>query len=292
MQNSINKQFSEKQISEFFDSITIEDENRVAQYLKEGMSPNVVSATEKTALQAALFEGSVDIALLLIDSGAECRGPGLLGGSLIHDASWSNLLVKRLLSKGADPHTIDVAGYDTVFSAANNTSMKSVEVLANCGCPLDRKFEFDNGKQAIHAAAHHHDEDVVATFVRLGVPATSVDNEGSTVIHYSVKSNYVSALNITGDRNAFISSMKSLGVDIDAQDIHGKTALHYAAEMRNPEIAKALLINGARADICDRSGLSAFDVASESVKPILASVVAKNTVDDLLVRVRGRKPHP
>lgn len=288
---SHSKEHTPDEIKDFFLSIEIEDATAVKSYLDEGLSPNTVSESGRTALQAALFDGSVDIAIMLIDQGADCSGPGVLGGSLVHDASWSVLLVRRLIEGGADPFAIDNAGYDTVFSAANNLSMKTLELLAAAGCRMDRVFPHDNGKMAIHAAAHHHDEDVVATFVKLGVPATSLDNDLNTVILSSVKSNYISALS-DGDRTPFIKAMQGMGVDIDAKDALGRTALHYAAMMPNPALVSCLVARGARADVLDHQNLTALDVANEFTLPILESLRAKTLVDELLTKSIVSRPHP
>ena len=57
---------------------------------------------------------------------------------------------------------------------------------------------------------------------------------------------------------------RSSGIDIDARDNHGMTALMYAIEARNELAIRGLIAAGARVDQRNDSGLTAHDLARQN----------------------------
>ena len=73
-------------------------------------------------------------------------------------------------------------------------------------------------------------------------------------------------LHLAADRGKpeIIDALIKAGADINAQTIHGETALHRACSMRiGKDVAEALIKNGARTDIKDGYGRTAQDVAKQ-----------------------------
>lgn len=54
------------------------------------------------------------------------------------------------------------------------------------------------------------------------------------------------------------------GIDIDAQDTHGKTALHYAVESQCVTLIKTLLKNKASVEVKDKEGTAVEGLAKQS----------------------------
>ena len=62
-----------------------------------------------------------------------------------------------------------------------------------------------------------------------------------------------------------------MGVDINAQNIYGDTALIYASKYNNLEAAQLLLQNGADSSLTNMFGKSAFDKAvTDEMRQLLA----------------------
>lgn len=54
------------------------------------------------------------------------------------------------------------------------------------------------------------------------------------------------------------------GINLDAQDVHGKTALHYAVASDCVELVKVLLKNKSSVDIKDNNGSTVKDMITKS----------------------------
>jgi ankyrin repeat protein len=52
-----------------------------------------------------------------------------------------------------------------------------------------------------------------------------------------------------------------MGANLNATDVQGRTALHYAASAGRYQLTKFLLENKAKADIPDRQGMEPMDIA-------------------------------
>ena len=52
--------------------------------------------------------------------------------------------------------------------------------------------------------------------------------------------------------------------DLDFQDKHGWTALHWALKNNNMDVVEALIKGGTKLDIQDSSGMTALHMASET----------------------------
>jgi hypothetical protein len=62
-------------------------------------------------------------------------------------------------------------------------------------------------------------------------------------------------------------SIVNSGVDLNAKDESGLTALHYAADADNGEAVRVLLLSGADPEIMDVQGHTARDLAEQGDKP-------------------------
>jgi ankyrin repeat protein len=129
--------------------------------------------------------------------------------------------VSRLLSQGADPNTADNHGWTPIFQAARRGNPQMVRDLMAKGAAID--VASDLKETPLHLAAASGDVDTVR--------AVATDRSGNTI------------------------------VNVNAEDVHGKRPLHFAAKAGREEVVKLLLYLGAE-DSKDEDGHLAQDLAA------------------------------
>lgn len=138
------------------------------------------------------------------------------GNTPLHYAAEWNLsdAICSLIQKGAKTEALNANGESAVFAAVKEDSVETISVLVENGLVIDSKN-------------------------RLGR-----DNLGNTPLHAAVK------------WNAYSSAEKliALGVDVDAQNLSGKTALSEACRLAKKDIAVLLIKNGADINATDATG--------------------------------------
>ena len=65
-------------------------------------------------------------------------------------------------------------------------------------------------------------------------------------------------------RDECLTYLLTKGVQLDAQDVDGHTALHHAVVKENPKLVYQLLMAGARMDLRNSMHKTAYEVALES----------------------------
>lgn len=88
-----------------------------------------------------------------------------------------------------------------------------------------------------------------------GLDFSKTQANGQTILHLATDKNNVELLKL----------MASLGVDINAQDLDGNTALHQAAlTAKNDEVLKALVELGIDKNLTTEFEETAYDLASQN----------------------------
>ena len=77
---------------------------------------------------------------------------------------------------------------------------------------------------------------------------------------------------IANDADDVAKSLRA-GLDADAQDANGDTALHWATEHNRPEVARALLDAGATTHLVNRNGQNVLDVAVHLERHAIVAVL-------------------
>ena len=85
----------------------------------------------------------------------------------------------------------------------------------------------------------------------------------------------------TGDAAGFDEALKTIDLlvdwdaNVDMKDNRGQTALMTAAQMNHPEVVKRLLNAGARADLRNKEGRTAVDLARAAGSPAALRVLGE-----------------
>lgn len=179
-------------------------------------------------------------AILLIERGADLRGKGYNGTSLLGMASMSNSrkVVEVILSKGDEYLKIGKNKPVELLLAyiATDNVAKTGEMLEKN--PKMGKFKCERGLNLLHFAAGSAGKDMIEFLVSRGFGVNSGDSENNTPLHRAAKFDNCEA----------VETLISLGARVNARNEYKNTPLHQAASNNSAKAAKLLIDSGAEVD--------------------------------------------
>jgi ankyrin repeat protein len=217
--------------SRLFLAIRTQDLEGARQALADGASPDARDTFGQTALCTACLVRAPELALLLVEAGADVALRGTLTPPLSAAASQGLVpVVVALLAKGA-PLVEDAR----ILASINGHH----EVVALLEAAQGRRAEApppDPVPELIEAAAAGELEAVLAALAA-GVPVDTL-REGNTALHWAA---------VRGHAEVVIALLEA-GADVSRADGSGRTALAFASRTGSLEIVRLLLLRGAVAD--------------------------------------------
>jgi ankyrin repeat protein len=226
-----------------------------------------INATEPqygfTAMQTAVFNGHYDMAGLLIDRGADVNDGSLyIAVEMRNLATYSNRpnppeidrqltsldVVTRLLERGADP---------------NRPYTKTIPPRQAQG-----NITVTPGATPLFRAIRSHDLVVVRLLMEKGANPSVKTKDGSTPLMVAAGlgarrggDEEVTEAEGRADPIEAIKLFLQAGADINATNIAGNTAMHYAAQTGANRIVELLADRGAKLDVKNKDGKTPLDLA-------------------------------
>ena len=263
----------------------------VGELIKAGADLRATLESGFTPLLFAVREGHIEVVRTLVKAGVDVneridsvpnwrhRGYGARlrpGAGPLHVAVENGHfeLAAYLLEVNADPDAADPNGYTALHAitrarrvalgdadptpegSGNMTSLEFVRKLAAHGASLNARMhgpatinlgETILGPTGFLAAAQTADVDFMKILVDLGADPLLTNERNSTVLMLAGRT--------TGTGEEVLAAMRlalDLGVDIDAVDDNGETAMHAAAYKNRPETIKFLADRGAAIEVWNR----------------------------------------
>ncbi|EEY54526.1 ankyrin-like protein [Phytophthora infestans T30-4] len=216
------------------------DERRVASLLQQGAEVDAVLTNRffgETPCEQALEHGHVEVAELLLS--ALLSQPQ--GAQHISELFW-----RRLLSAALRSHQLSVLGFVLSYEPDLNSDVRHSEK------PL-----FD--------AARADEAEMLKVLLAHGADASGTDPVGSTLLHIAAK---YRAMNVLEVLNA-----SSVREDVNVGDSLFNTALHYAADGGQVEVAKVLFEMGADANLSNRRLTTPLHMAVSKAKFRMAKLL-------------------
>ncbi len=207
-------------------------------FIEKGVAVNQMDSDNNTALINASARNSLDVVSYLIENGSNVNMQNKKGQSALTKAVEGNSpeVVNYLISKSGDVNVID--------DSQNSLAYYLVKSYRG-----DDAQAFDAKKQSLTKA---------------GLNFQALQQDNSTLFHIAIEKNDLFLL----------QKLNEFGIDVNAKDANGNTALHYAAmKSMDDRILKYLISIGADKKSTTEFGETAFDLASEN------ELLSKNETD-------------
>lgn len=259
--------------------------DRVRYLIDVGVNINQKDHQGRTPLHTAMSGGVVHA---LVDAGADLEARDLHGSTPMHTVRSLDVLqalVKRggsiavrnsflqtplhsvfdddmsnyLLSIGADVNAQDKKGRTPLFT---RMYLKESNLKAFIDAGADVSATTNKGESLLQHI--QHDQEGFNALLDHGCPATIRDVNGNTTLHIYARSCL---------SHHELERLLAGGVDIDATNRHGKTALHVAAKW-DPNRVGWFLDNGADPSIRSNSGLLPIDEINATDHPDAYSLLS------------------
>lgn len=265
------------------------DDNKeiVEALLKAGAEINAQTQEGLTALMRFAWMGQIEAVKLLLDAGADTKLKNENGWTAFYFAcSHGNneKIVKYLLDAGANPNEKDARGQTPLMWIGWGERAENFKTLIAAGADAGAKD--DDGKTPLMISARRLFRNEVKLLLDSKAEAGAKDNKGWNALMYASASVFRSdEIGAHGDgmfvwlkATKIIEDLISAGVDVNAQNNDGETALMLAVKAGNAHFAETLLANGANPQIKDKKGRIAKDYADKNY----------NERRDFILRLVGR----
>lgn len=230
--------------SDFFRAVKNNDIAAVAKALDSGVDPNVYNGSGQTALHVAALNNAVDVALLLIDRGAN----PLLGKQdepertpLEEAVSFNKPEMVDLLARhGGYVPGAAINGWSLLHRACEKGRARIVEVLLKAGANCNETTE--NGSTPLLIAIARSQIEVAKVLLQFPEVLETVNG-------FFVKTDPKkrTAFQLAVDRNQaeLVAFMVEKGADVNRKDAEQKTPLLSAIENDNRDLVRLLVEAGA-----------------------------------------------
>ena len=224
--------------------------------------PNDVDApggNHVTPLHAALIMEHLDIALLLLENGADVESRGIEGQTPLHIASDRGYtgIVKSLIDDHGAKKNAENAGRESPLTLASKGGRAEVVgVLLARGA--DPNHQDRGGWTPLHNASQKGHHDVVRLL--LGPVQAPIANLNAQDLNHNTPLHIASF----HGKTAVVTILLERGATLDARDKQGGTALHDAAQGGHLEVVHLLLKRSADSRARNRIGEMPFQVASRN----------------------------
>ena len=246
-----------------------------------------VNKRDRSGRTALMYARNSDVVETLIDAGADVNMRDRNGRTALMHVRDSDG-VRALIVAGLGVNSQDQDGRTALMYARNSDV---VETLINVGADINRQDQ--DGRTAL---MHIRDPNSLRVLIRAGADVNLQDQDQNTaLIHAAGEDNSglvqalleahqdvypdvniqgfngQTALMIAAGNNDRLGALRALvaaradmnlNVDVDVQDDFGYTALMYAVLASNLEAVKILRGAGARVDLQNQEGMTAFTFAS------------------------------
>ncbi len=248
-------------------------------YKQEGVDRRIIytlteSPEPPLSLQEAAAIGDVWLVRSLLDAGigVDAWDDSLKKTPLQRAAiSGHQDIVALLLAKGARIEAQDDwPGGTALDYAAEKGHREIVELLIAKGADLNaRRRGYPNGDTPLHSAARAGQRDIVELLVAKGANVNAKNDAGQTALDLALNQGRKDVGELLVAKGAAVSSIQAAarlgdlakvkafleqGIDVNAKDENGRTALHIAAQNKHQDIVELLLSNGADVHAKEKNG--------------------------------------
>ena len=228
------------------------------------------------------------------------RAHGGHSGSILNAARVGDLAgVQALLDAGVDMNAKDGNGWTALHYAADYGYEEIAELLIAKGADVNAKNP--NMLTPLYFAAQNNRKEVAQLLIAGGADVNAKANDGRTLLdfasgviaellraHGGHSGSILNAARV-GDL-AGVQALLDAGVDMNAKDGNGWTALHYAADYGYEEIAELLIAKGADVNAKNPNMLTPLYFAAQNNRKEVAQLLIAGGADVNAKANDGRTP--
>ncbi len=269
--------------------------------VKKGIDPKNVNNKGGNAMLYASFgtrstQNTLEVYQFLESLGVAANVVGDNGKNPLHTIAYKNkdvAVFNYFMSKGVDVNLKDEEGNFPFGNAAANNNLAIVKTLFTK--VKDSNQKDGNGRTALALAVHRNTADVVEYLLEKGADVQTKDEKGNTLSYYlanafnekepaafeaklklltahnlkvgQTQGNGNTLVHIAAQKNniALLKRVVDFGIDINAMNDEGYTALHISAmKTQDDVVLKYLISKGADTSIKTEFDETALDLASEN----------------------------
>ena len=277
---------------------------------------SVKKSLVNSPLHHAARNGELQLVRTLLDKGAIVDGKNHNGETPLHNAVVSRKMkvVELLLTKGANVNNTNKSDVTPLHLATEYCIKETFQLLLRNGANVNVKRQKDSWTP-LHIAISSRQTKVAKLLVSYGADVNAPDKSGKTPIFYAIdygdlkttkllltnkatiKDNPELLTNATKKKDIeIVELLLKHGADINSSDVHGRTALHFAALNRSGrlskprldkdpninvkgEIAKLLLSRGANVNAKTKDGMTALQAAAHNGYANVVAALLKYNAD-------------
>lgn len=227
--------------------------------LKNGANINATNDLGFTPLlsAASAFNCSEELVIFLIQSGANTHIVDKFKRNVLSQivSKGFEKATKLLVDRGADANWADDKGYTPLMNAAMFGKPKIIQMLIDADADIDAVD--CAGETALFKAAYRNHNEVVSLLISEGASVKEVinyrDSKGNNLLMEKCR---------WGDRED-VKTLIDLGIDVNATNNNGETAIMHAIDNQNFTIGivSLLIAKGADVSKVNNQGISVLDLA-------------------------------
>jgi ankyrin repeat protein len=209
-----------------------------------------------TPLHAALDKGHMEVALFLVEQGADVNARDKKCATPLHLASWHGdiKVMKLLIDRIADPNAQNKKKETPLVFASENGRLEATRLLLEHGADVNLRSNGEPvGSSPLDRASTNGHSDIAQLLLDHGAKADEQGWMGFTPLHHASQEGHVEVARLLLDR----------GANVDAQTDYLLTPLHLAVSHGHLQFADFLLKHGADPHLRNNSGETPSQWASE-----------------------------
>lgn len=241
--------------------------------LENNADPNeLYFKSRETVFQKAVDDGSQEIATLMLNKGALNIDSALY--SAVEKSNYE--LAKLFLKRGADVDFNNIYSRRApLWNAVNVSDLKMIRLLLEYGADPNIKDRWN--RSPIQVAFTNGNKEIIRLLLDAGADPSIEDNYGRVL-----------KLSAFADDKELYSMLTEKGVNVNHQDVSGKTELMNVVQLKKLEPVKFLIEHGADPNIQDKTGDTALSYAVQKGNNSIVSYLLESEADPNLLDIHGR----